>query len=208
MINTITKSNLKRKEFIFTLQLSGSTPSLRKIRTGAQGRSLRTGTEAEATGKRCSLVCSFSTCSLTNLRITHTGPAPPTQRWAPPHQPAIKTIPPGGILSAEVPSSQMTLACAKLTNKQRRVHHSHIWKPMVTCCCSSRLSPLTKQRDRDRDPQLTQCGLPSDPEPKLTSDVNCYNKWNLLYNYTSGEKCSGPTRQLSGEKYLLPGLST
>lgn len=167
MINTITKSNLKRKEFIFTLQLSGDTPSLRKIRTGTQGRNLGAGTEAEATGKRCLLVCSFSICSLINLRITHTGTAPPTLGWAPPHQLSIKTIPYGGILSVEVlNSSQMTLASAKLTNKQSRVQHSPIWKPMTMAAAQAsaflHLCSTETEIGIVFPPQLTQCALPSD----------------------------------------------
>jgi hypothetical protein len=81
--------------------------------SGNQGRNLEAGTEAEP---YCLLAC--STWFITAPRTTSPEVASSVVSWVLPHQLAIKCTmgqSGGGIFSVEVPSSQMTVACVKLS---------------------------------------------------------------------------------------------
>lgn len=51
------QKQLEKERISFILQFSDHTPSLRKVRTGTQGRKLVTGTSAEAIEECCLLTC-------------------------------------------------------------------------------------------------------------------------------------------------------
>lgn len=51
-------NNLRKKGFLFSLQLSGHTPSPREVKTGTQGRNLEAGSDAESMEECCPLDCS------------------------------------------------------------------------------------------------------------------------------------------------------
>ena len=90
------QKQLGKKRFCFSIKFSGHTPSLRGDRAGTQGRSLESGTEAEAVEEDCLLACSSwvtqSVFFLYKLRSTSPGTASSTMGFALPHQSLIKKI--------------------------------------------------------------------------------------------------------------------
>lgn len=121
VINTMTKSNLGGKGLIWLIV---DSPSSREVRTGTEGRGLEAGSRSETLEEHCSLAC--SACFLIPPKIICPWVALSTvdrDLW---YQSLIKTMPrrhpyrqyDGGNPSADVLSSQMTLACTELTENQ------------------------------------------------------------------------------------------
>ena len=117
--NTMTKSNLWRKDLFYVTVYS---PSLREVRAGTQERKLEVGTEAQTVKECCSLVASLSVACLAYV-LYH--PEAPAQRR---HRPSALSLPTSIISQANVPkeqsegglcqlilSSRKTLVCVKLT---------------------------------------------------------------------------------------------
>jgi hypothetical protein len=102
------------------------------VKTGTQGDKKYSRSHGERT-QTGSLFTACSSCFLIQLRTTFPGVASPAMICPPPHththQSLINKIAPidvstgqpdGGIFSAEVPSSQITLVCVKLTKEKKK----------------------------------------------------------------------------------------
>ena len=127
VINTITKSNLKRTRIYFIWTLPGHKPSSRKVKAGTQGRSLRQKPRKNATSRLASsglLSCLF-------LQVCQ-----PTEAWVLLHQLAITAMPHRharksnwrGSSSAETPSSLCLSLLIKITSTpDLHMQTAHTW---------------------------------------------------------------------------------
>ena len=127
----MTKSNSGKKRFIS----SYDSPSLREVGTRTQRRNLEAGTEAEAMEECCLLACSSCPVQFVFLCTPgqdHLPRGDTCSQWAEAfhinhnwirYPPGLPTGQPNrSIFSAEVPSSQMTLAWVKLIKTSLHNH--------------------------------------------------------------------------------------